>query len=155
MAWAQACLPIRHGGVGIRDPLRVAPSARLSAFIHFHQRAVTMVGLPSGVVSTLAPDVSGILEALAAQLGPNFAPLNRLRSGGPTAFATAEKSCSNQRWWADAAAVEGVTRLEARGPVRDRARLLAQKGGNAWMSFRPSRVLHADIPTREYLLLLC
>ena len=38
-AWEQATLPISKGGLGIRDPVKVWPEARLSAMANFHHGA--------------------------------------------------------------------------------------------------------------------
>ena len=35
-AWEQATLPISGGGLGIRDPSKVWPEARISALANFH-----------------------------------------------------------------------------------------------------------------------
>ena len=44
-AWEQATLPIRHGGMGIKDPTTLRPVARLAALANFHARG-TIVGAP-------------------------------------------------------------------------------------------------------------
>ena len=43
--WTQACLPCRHGGLGLGDPTVVAHASRLAALINTTETAVTL-GLP-------------------------------------------------------------------------------------------------------------
>ena len=44
-AWEQATLPIRHGGLGIKDPSYLRPLARVAALANYHSRG-HLVGAP-------------------------------------------------------------------------------------------------------------
>ena len=77
--WEQATLPIRLGGLGIKDASQVRPSARVAACVTFMMKAAS-VGCPDEWV-TLPPDFVRAAEALAVQVGPNVEPLKSWVSG--------------------------------------------------------------------------
>ena len=68
-AWDQAILPIREGGLGIRDPVVNRPVSRLAALVGFQQLATQRVGVPARMVQGMAPDLPVVLGDVAATLG--------------------------------------------------------------------------------------
>jgi hypothetical protein len=86
--WCQATLPMRHGGLGIRDPLQTQPAARLAALAGLHLYGWDRVGIPEIAFSKDSPDLASTIEALRNQLGPNFEPLAEW-STDPRQFASA------------------------------------------------------------------
>ena len=62
-AWEQATLPISKGGLGVHDPAKVWPEARLSALANFHHRAAG-IGIPVDLCAVVAPDVMEVLQAM-------------------------------------------------------------------------------------------
>ena len=69
-AWEQATLPIRHGGLGIKDPTHLRPLARTAALANFHSRG-HLVGAPDDVVAFLSNDVQDTLVLTSERVGPN------------------------------------------------------------------------------------
>jgi hypothetical protein len=155
ITWSQITLPLRHGGLGIRDPMLVQPAARLAALVGLEMFGRDRVGVPEIAFSALSPDAAGTISALRNQLGPNFEPLASW-DANPRTLQSASIDHASQRWWAGHVAVEQRSRLCQLGTARDMARLQCQGGpvANGWMSVLPSRALRTDISDPDYRLLL-
>jgi hypothetical protein len=155
ITWGQITLPMRHGGLGIREPIQVQPAARMAALIGLEMFGREHVGVPDVALSQPSPDLPGTIAALRGQLGPNFEPLASW-SANPRTLQSASIDHASQRWWADHVAVEQRSRLCKLGTARDMARLQCQGGpiSNGWMSVLPSRTLRTDINDPDYRLLL-
>ena len=97
--WAQVTLPMRHGGLGIRDPIQTQPAARLAALAGFELFGRDRVGVPEIAFAHPAPDLLVTINALRDQLGPNFEPLAAWHAD-PRQFASASFDHASQRWWA-------------------------------------------------------
>jgi len=155
ITWQQITLPMRHGGLGIRDPMHVQPAARMAALIGLEMFGHDRVGVPSVALEQPAPDTTQTIAARRSQLGPNFEPLAAW-DANPRLIASASIDHASQRWWAGHVAVEQRSRLCQLGTARDMARLQCQGGpiANGWMSVLPSRALRTDICDPDYRLLL-
>jgi hypothetical protein len=154
-AWSQCTLPMRHGGLGVRDPLHTQPAARMAALAGIQLVGIERVGVPAIALSRPALDLSSVISALQGQLGPNFEPLAGWNAN-PSQFASATFDHASQRWWAEHVAKERRSRLTHLGTARDMARLQSQSGviSNGWMSVLPSRALRTDISDVDYRILL-
>ena len=154
-AWMQVSLPMRCGGLGIRDPLQTQPAARMAALIGLEMFGRERVGVPNIALSSPSPDLVTTIGALRAQLGPNFEPLTSWHTD-PSQLASASIDHASQRWWAEQVATEQRSRLCHLGTARDMARLRSQEGpiANGWMSVLPSRALRTDIQDVDYRVLL-
>jgi hypothetical protein len=152
-AWEQATLPISLGGLGVRDPLKVWPAARLAALSNFQQK-VGLIGFPIEGGRVAPADLVPTLAAMAEMTGPQNEPVNTWL-GAPATFATAEKETASQHWWTERVMKTRRTRLEGWGTARDQARLAAQNGvlGGAWLSVTPSAGAHTSLPNSDFQLL--
>ena len=155
LTWSQVALPLRHGGLGVRDPTTTQPAARMAALIGLEMFGRERVGVPEVAFAAPSPDLVTTVAALRSQLGPNFEPLAQWHAD-PQQLASASIDHASQRWWAGHVAVEQRSRLCQLGSARDMARLQCQGGAvaNGWMSVLPSRALRTDISDAEYRLLL-
>jgi hypothetical protein len=121
-SWAQASLPVRWGGIGVRSAFQLAPSAFLSSF---HASSVTMKKLlPSWV--QLNSDV-----ALDTQLS------QWLAQGGMSPPVGPESSI--QRAWDDGVCSIKAAELLQNADTKSRARLLASvsPGSGSWLNALP------------------
>lgn len=154
-AWQQATLPLRHGGLGIRDPIQTQPAARMAALVGLELNGRERVGVPEVALSRPSQDLVATIDALRAQLGPNFEPLAGWYAN-PTQLASASFDHASQRWWAEQVAQEQRSRLCQLGTARDMARLQSQEGpiSTGWMSVLPCRAVRTDIGDVDYRVLL-
>ena len=155
VAWMQATLPLRLGGLGIRDPPQTQPAARMAALVGLDMNGPDRVGVPEVALSVPAPDLMDTINALRVQLGPNFEPLAGWHTA-PKQLASASIDHASQRWWAAQVAKEQRSQVCHLGSARDMARLHSQEGAisNGWMSVLPSRTLRTDISDVDYRVLL-
>lgn len=153
--WTQVTLPLRHGGLGIRDPLQTQPAARMAALVGLEMYGRERVGVPDEALAHPSPDLLPSINALRAQLGPNFEPLADWYLN-LSHLASATPDHASQRWWAEHVATEQHSRLCQLGTARDMARLQSQAGpvANGWMAVLPCRALRTDINDADYRLLL-
>ena len=153
--WSQVTLPMRHGGLGIRDPVHTQPAARIAALAGLELYGRERVGVPAQALSRPSPDLASTIAALRDQLGPKFDPIAQWHAD-PRQFASASFDHASQRWWAGHVAMEQRSRLCKVGTARDMARLQCQAGpvANGWMSVLPNRATRTDICDPDYRLLL-
>ena len=139
-AWRQACLPVRDGGFGVRDPLTTRPAARAAALVGFATKGAARVGVPDWCLRHCAPDTPSLLEALASVLGPAHEPTS-LWVSCPSAMLSADPSYASQDWWAGSIASAVRIHLASTGTIRDRVRLLSQEGelANSWITLLPGQ----------------
>ena len=122
-SWTQASLPVKHGGLGIRSAVQLAPSAFLAS-----------AAASSNLVCQILPDcLAGTLdtareEALAAwRQGSDVTP-------------PSEHASHHQRNWDLPKVLEtSASLLEAAPNIQSRARLLAaaNKESGAWLNTLP------------------
>ena len=133
-AWAQASLPVRWGGLGVRDVASLSASAFLSS------RAAT-----ASLVERILP--------LAATSGhcplQQAALLSWSQSGGTNAPTGAE--AGKQRLWDDPVCSATFNSLLSRADRTSRARLLAASSpdSGAWVNTLPIRNLGLCLSDRE------
>ena len=149
-AWEQATLPIRHGGLGIRDPVKEHGPARLAALANFHARAAD-VGLLIDWSRHLAPDTAFTITHLAISLAPSHDVISRWSSDA-TAILSADYTSSRQAWWAEETAVVRRARLPQLGTARDHVRLASQDSpiAAAWLAVSPSVAANTIIPDSDF-----
>ena len=153
-AWAQACLPIWDGGLGIRDPLSCRPAARIAALVSFAIHAPSRVGVPDWCVRQVSPDSPIVIAALANTLGHSHEPTGQWLVS-PQALLSADHSFTNQSWWADSLASAAKFGLAEAGGIRDRVRLVAQAGelANSWVLLPPGSDIIPDSDFRSMVRL--
>ena len=149
-AWEQATLPIRLGGLGLRDPSHDRPAARLSALANYHTRA-SPVGIPADYWRALAPDTKRAILDVQVVVGPQHDVSSRWANDA-TAILSADKPSTSQRWWADQIATARRQRLAEDGTARDHVRLLSQEGmlASAWLAVTPSRHMNTLLPDTDF-----
>ena len=137
-AWEQATLPIRQGGLGIKDPTTLRPVARLAALANFHSRG-TIVGVPSDLLEHISDDTRETLTTVQTQVGPNNDVADQwLRNTTLLRHATGPHL--SQQWWGDCLNKARKQKLKEKGTARDQIRLIAQEGpvAAAWLNVTPS-----------------
>ena len=149
-AWEQATLPIRHGGLGIKDPTTLRPVARLAALANFHARG-TIVGAPPDLLEHISDDTKETLAAVQAQLGPNHDVADQWLTN-TTLLRHATGPHLSQQWWSDSLNKARKQKLKEKGTARDQVRLLAQEGpiAAAWLNVTPSRAANTIIPDTDF-----
>src|SRR6201996_7829045 len=117
--WAQAALPVKAGGLGIRSASRLAPSAYLSAFSASAQLQALILALPSVPLSHHEESALAVWTSLSAVSSP------------PQPFPT------KQKIWDKAVVEAESTRLLA--SQTNRARLLAVSAEHSsdWLNALP------------------
>ena len=139
-AWQQATLPIRLGGLGIKDPVSIRPFARIAALANLHV-AGKSVGCPGDLLSYISDDTTATLTEVVSKLGPNQdIPDKWLHE--PTLIRHAERQQLSQHWWTAQQAKIRRLNLSHQGTARDQIRLLSQEGpvASAWLNVTPSKV---------------
>ena len=158
--WAQCCMPLRLGGLGIKDPLQIQAPAFLSSSIHYLSR-----GHSVGFHPTLPPSFLPLLLRFRDHVGPAFDPLPRwLMPPVPPSSTeslalplTPIDSChSSQRWWSSAFYSVLPDRISSSLPARDKLRLQLQHSphSTSWMDVVPGSGPIVCFPAREYHTLL-
>ena len=149
-AWEQATMPIRHGGLGIKDPMVIRPFARISALANFHTEGAT-VGCPDDLLAYISDDTQGTLTAVAIKLGSNHDASDRWLQT-PSLIRHADRQQSSQQWWTTQLANIRRQKLKTQGTARDQIRLLSQEGpiASAWLNVTPSKVTNTLIPDSDF-----
>ena len=134
VSWCQASLPVRWGGVGVRDLVSLAPSAFLGS-IHATEALVRSI-LPAPLA--LEPDVQVQLATSAWQ---------RLSGANPLLGEDAGR----QRSWDDLVCSAVFENLTSRSDQVSKARLLASASPNSgsWLHVLPCRNLGLALSDRE------
>ena len=153
--WAQCCLPLRLGGLGLKCPVLRRAGARVAAYIYFRSHAPSAVGTPLQAIVHLPTDLNPLLSELQVQLGPVFEPVAGWIAQ-PASLSQATDDHTSQKWWAEKVEEEALPRLVQQGSLRDRGRLSLQKHGfgSAWLAVHPSRAMHTLLPSTSFRLLL-
>ena len=150
--WAQCTLPLRFGGLGIKDPLTLLPVARLAASLCFLERGRTLC-FPEDVLCMPA-DWKVHVQQLSNTLGATFQPLATWSPlDEPQSIDGEHRS---QKWWSNHLHTARARNLLHSLPVRDACRFTLQRMPNttAWMEVTPSTALGTKFTGCEYRLLL-
>ena len=149
--WTQATLPLKLGGLGLKDPMRVAAPARVAGILGYVDRAAAF-GY-SQPLACPAPDLSRRLTELQPWLGAQSEPLRSWLIGGAPKV---EPDHTKQKWWSKQlyeAVREGLPRGASE---RDQCRLRLQgkPHSSAWLGASPHKG-QVDRPSgAQYQLLL-
>ena len=150
----QATLPIRSGGLGISDPMRVHACARLACTVDFVQRATTVLGLPIGACEVPA-DCKAVLLDLHTQLPPlpELIALSMTETIPVGALSALDR---RQEYWTGHATKRWVQMQSDLGTERDRVRFAAQQSphSGSWLAAIPSASNKTRIPSEHWRLLL-
>ena len=149
-AWEQATMPIRHGGLGIKDPVTIRPFARIAALANLHA-AGTSVGCPQDLLTYLSDDTTATLTSVVSKLGQNHDIPDRWLQN-PSLIQHADKQQMSQHWWTGQLAKVRRQVLKSQGTARDQIRLLSQEGpvASAWLNVTPSKVANTLIPDSDF-----
>ena len=150
--WVQSSLPLRLGGLGIKDPEQLCSVARVASSITFLHRAGQMQ-LPDALIQ-LPPDWQWQLAQLLTILGPKFEPVNTWATSGQA--PQFEDHHRSQKWCTTRVHTEAAQAMSSSVSLRDRCRLNLQAMPNVatWMEVTPSRALGTKFTGTEYQLLL-
>ena len=97
--WTQASLPLRLGGLGIKDPMQTVAPARVAAILGFVESGSQM-GLPACLLRP-APDLLPRLRDVVHWTGGDSEPAQSWRQGQTPRI---EPDHVKQKWWAAAVA---------------------------------------------------
>ena len=98
--WAQVCLPIRMGGLGLRDPISIRAAARVPTIVSYCCHALSAVPfLESDPTPLPPPDTAGALAALSFGIGPH--PILTTWSSDLSMLSTAVAPQTSQGWWTE------------------------------------------------------
>jgi len=134
LAWTQACLPVRWGGLGVRDIAMLAPSAFLSSS------------------AATAPLVDSILPSeIAALPDPVAQAALRVWEGNGSLIRPLGAEACRQRAWDEIVCSAAFNHLFSLADVSSQARLLAVSAPNAgdWLHTLPVRNLGLTLTDRE------
>jgi hypothetical protein len=147
--WDQASLPARFGGLGIQDPTRIRPAARLAGLMDFIRRARGVLGLPA-TFPQVPSDFSPTLTQLRTTLGDQQ-PLPAWLQD-TSLVLNADKAHCSQRWWSDACAQHRQLALAEALAGEDAVRFESQKQPHAmaWVAVLPSAGLRTLLPSADY-----
>ena len=150
---AQAGMPFRQGGCGLKVPSQTRPAARMSALARFYLDGGRRVGVPELALQVTGSVVMPVIADLLTKLGPNFDPLRRWQ-GDLRGLEKADADHTQQKWWSAALASAQTLSLLDQASARDQARLLEQQNGvgTAFMSVTPNTSLASAFPTDTYRL---
>ena len=154
-AYDQAMLPIAFGGLGVKDPLKLQPFARIAALAGFEREGRSLVGAPEMAFAKPPADLETVLLSLKESLGPHSEPIQAWLAH-PTQMSVATKKECLQGWWADQFNALEAKRLLNHGAVRDQARIRCQQGPSAygWLQVLPNSACRTSFSNRDYTSLL-
>lgn len=149
--WSQATLPVRHGGLGIDDPVTLRPAARMAGIVTFLNRIGPLSLQPDE--DLIPPDSGVVIHRLGSTLG-NMAPLPAWQ-GNMGLMIQADPAFWEQRWWAERIHEATKTHLLNTMTGADSVRFQCQTRphANAWLSVQPSIVKRTLIPKVEFACL--
>ena len=142
-ARAQVALPFSEGGLGVRIPSDVRPSARAAGIASYVRSGRHTVGVPEVACGVVPEDFPSIIRDLQAVLGPAFDPLVQWAKDWSSVLSCSPTHAS-QAWWTAAWGSAKHRALLSSAEGRDAARLASQSGGlgTAWM-----QIVHMDSDT--------
>ena len=148
--WAQACLPLRMGGLGFKDPCLLQDCARVAGTLSALNRCPE-IGFPS---LPSPSDFDTTLNHLRTSISPFFGPLPSWENTSTPSKLPIENEHRNQRWWSTALYSKLKERLSTTGTLRDQCRFTLQKSphSTAWMLAIPGD--HSRFTGPEYRTLL-
>ena len=148
--WAQATLPIRHGGLGIRDPLALQPLARIASQCDFALRGRHVLCLQDSLPH-FQQDHPSVIASLTKAL-PTTPEAAKLA----VAADDFQFQQTKQAWWTEQAYKRWAAEQSTTGTARDRVRFHAQQTAHAgsWLAVIPSPGLRTKVDTTAWRCLL-
>ena len=154
--WQQATLPVRLGGMGIKDPMYFAEGARMASISTFLRLARSHLDLPSDL-QLHSPEMSQLVSTLRTKLGQEFQPLKQWAEWitNPVGPLPQEPLHGKQSWWNEKLVGKRVEQLETSLGGRDAFRYRCQKTqrGAAWMSALPNPATGTLLPSLDFKLI--
>ena len=147
--WAQACLPLRHGGLGLRSCVERAGPARVAALLNWLHHSPTFLHLRD--VGSLPLDGADLLLShLRERLGPSFPALAQWPPPGDL------PNHRSQAWWTHSARQMARPALLQSLGDRDLIRIEHQNTfvSSAWMVAPPCPVTGTTLDPFSYRALL-
>jgi hypothetical protein len=152
--WAQASLPVRLGGLGLRDTAQTRPVARWAAVLDFAERQDTVLGLPPSV-GEWTGDFIEAGEAVKLATG-GAQPITAIIAEPARVTELIEKQHFTQKWWGDQAAKVAQQKLENQLQGVDAVRYSCQKRPHTleWTTVTPCAARKTLLPTKEFQALM-
>ena len=152
LSWLQGTLPLRFGGLGVKDPEATRPAARIAAILCYLQRGKAL-GFPDDVVCPPRDWLSTIRD-LECFLRPQFGELPRWATEETPTNVSEEHL--EQRWWSRKIQRVRFQRLQLQSALRDRNRthLESMPFATSWMTVVPSIGLGHKLGNGDYQVLL-
>ena len=148
--WLNAQLPLTLGGLGIKDPVIIAPMARLAGTLTFLSHSAFF-----GFHPTTPPDFLSTCTSLLQWTGPQFEPLSSwiARPPIPSSIAAIHKQ---QKWWTTLIQSRIRESVITSSTLRDRCRLALQKDPHAaaWLTTIPHKALPDLLTGPEFRIAL-
>jgi hypothetical protein len=138
--WAQACLPLGHGGLGIRSASSTKCPARIAALHNWFSHAESQLGLKHTAHYSF-PDTASLLSTLFSSVGPHVDPLSTWSRDGRITPQPGPHRL--QHWWSDQPAIHAKAALLLTANIRDAVRIsqTTGPGSSGWMAAPPSAAL--------------
>ena len=151
--WAQACLPLGHGGLGIRSASSTKGPARIAALHNWFSHAESQLGLKHTAHYSF-PDTASLLSTLVSSVGPHVDPLSTWSRDGRITPQPGPHRL--QHWWSDQSAIHAKTALLLSANIRDAVRIsqTTGPGSSGWMAAPPSAALGLAFDSPTYRILL-
>ena len=148
--WSQATLPIRRGGLGIRDPQRLHPLARIASLCDFALRGRNELSLQDNLPH-FQKDITAVMSSLSKLLPTIPEVAKMMASTDDFSFQQTKQS-----WWTEQAYKKWAADQTAVGTARDRVRFHAQRAPHAstWLAVIPSSGLRTKVDTNSWKCLL-
>ena len=149
--WFQICLPSSMAGLGLGDPLMVAPSAYVASFLlSIHN--VSSLDWPVD----LGHGSEGFWKALAAVQFESPALKLQIETWSKEGLMDIDAKYTKQAWWHTHTAQLCLRQLKSSSMVRDQLRLANQTGkfAGSWLSIAPNKTLNTLLPSVDYSNLL-
>jgi hypothetical protein len=149
--WAQATLPLRLGGLGIKDPVQTAASARVAAILGYLDSGAK-AGLKIALLRP-APDLHHCLQEIVRWTGQDSEPAQSWLKGGVPRI---EPDHLKQKWWSSQVAEARRRALPEGCPLRDKCRLALQgmPHSSAWLGLTPNKGTSDKMSGSEFQLVL-
>jgi hypothetical protein len=149
--WAQATLPLRLGGLGIKDPMQTVAPARVAAILGFVDNGIKL-GLPACLLR-LADDLYPRLREIIRWTGQNSEPAHSWLQGRAPRI---EPDHVKQKWWSTGVVDAKRTALPEGSPLRDKCRLSLQgmPHSSAWLGLTTNKGMLDRMSGSEFQLCL-
>ncbi|XP_062510401.1 uncharacterized protein LOC134186441 [Corticium candelabrum] len=155
MSWLQASLPVRQGGLGLREAVRMSSSAFIGSCNSV--RSLCSPLLPTTpLLEESVPNSNYSSPDFSVFPGESTAK-DHIRSLAPDSLDTIDLTSSSQRDLQRLLDTKLSTTILENASLRDRARLdtISAPHAGAWLRAIPNPNLSLAMPQREFIIAVC